>query len=431
MWASIQRLEDLAMNVLVNLYDENKPLEKYRPRAKGGEAPKWTLVVEGFWSESIYHSGYHAYSVCQSKKGCWVLNQCKRNGCLDHVTEGHVKRGALNDDQSQAIHNFGSLKKAQEWEFNMICAVWLDPPEGLTAEGAGRQLYREFVEQGGTRIEDWFDEYEEEEDDDEEYEDEDEEQAEYKDDVPTPVLAEPPGTITNSIGMKLVPIPAGTFLMGSEYAQQHEVTLTKDFYLGITQVTQAQYEEVMGENPSRFQADKVSGRDSSEFPVEQVSWEDALKFCEKLSSLPDEKAAGRVYRFPTEAEWEYACRAGTSTAYCFGDDEESLSDYAWYHGNSGKRPHPVALKKPNAWGLYDMCGNVYEWCSDWFGDYPKGAVSDPAGPKGGVYRVYRGGSWFDGAAYCRSSYRRGGYPAHRNLNFGFRVALSLSSEIPK
>lgn len=421
------------MNVLVNLYDEDKPLEKYRPRAKGGESPKWTLVAEGFWSSSPYHSGYHAYSVCQSKKGCWVLNQCKRNGCLDHVTEEDVKECALTDDQSQAIHSFGSLKKAQKWKFNMICAVWLDPPEGLTAKDAGRQLYREFVEQGGTRIEDWFDEYEE---------DEDEEQAEYEDDVPRPVLAEPTGTITNSIGMKLVPIPAGTFLMGSLegeegrgcYELQHKVTLTKNFYLGMTQVTQAQYKKVTGKNPSHFQGDEVSGRDSSEFPVEQVSWDDAVKFCKKLSAMADEKKAGRVYRLPTEAEWEYACRAGTSTAYFFGDDEESLSDYAWFCRNSCERPHPVALKKPNAWGLYDMCGNVDEWCSDWWDEYPKGAVSDPAGPKGGNIRVLRGGSWEFNAASCRSAKRSASAPADRDpgwdYGYGFRVALS-SSGIPK
>jgi formylglycine-generating enzyme required for sulfatase activity len=134
---------------------------------------------------------------------------------------------------------------------------------------------------------------------------------------------------------------------------------------------------------------------------------------------------------PTEAEWEYACRAGSSTAYCFGDDEESLSDYAWYHGNSGERPHPVALKKPNAWGLYDMHGNVDEWCSDWYDYYPKGAVSDPAVPKGGSIRVHRGGGWLDEAAICKSSYRFGGGPAIRSDSHGFRLALSSTSGIPK
>jgi formylglycine-generating enzyme required for sulfatase activity len=264
---------------------------------------------------------------------------------------------------------------------------------------------------------------------DDDDENEDEEQAEYEDDDLRPILAEPPGTITNSIGMKLVPISAGKFMMGSpKQENQHEVTLTKDFYLGMTQVTQAQYEKVIGENPSHFQGSEVSGRDSSEFPVEWVSWEDALKFCEKLSSLPEEKAAGRVYRLPTEAEWEYACRAGSSTAYFFGDDEESLCDHAWYYRNSGERTHPVALKKPNAWGLYDMHGNVFEWCSDWFAyHYPEGAVSDPSGPNEGSSRVIRGGSWGVGALSCRSSKRQGVFRPHEN---GFRVALS-TSVIPK
>jgi formylglycine-generating enzyme required for sulfatase activity len=265
-------------------------------------------------------------------------------------------------------------------------------------------------------------------------EDEDEKQAEYEDDVLRPVLPDPPGTITNSIGMRLVSIPAGNFMMGSPQKEkgsrdgevQHKVTLTMDFYLGMTQVTQAQYEKVIGENPSCFQGDEVSGRDSSEFPVEKISWEDALKFCEKLSSLPDEKSAGRMYRLPTEAEWEYACRAGSNTAFFFGDDEESLSDYAWYYRNSGERPHPVALKKPNAWGLYDMHGNVHEWCSDWFAyHYPKGAVSDPAGPREGSSRVLRGGSWGVGALSCWSSSRSGSlFRPHEN---GFRVVLNSST----
>jgi formylglycine-generating enzyme required for sulfatase activity len=198
----------------------------------------------------------------------------------------------------------------------------------------------------------------------------------------------------------------------------------------MTQVTQEQYEQVMGENPSYFQGDEVKGRDSSEFPVECVSWEDAVAFCQKLSALPEEKAAGRVYRLPTEAEWDYSCRAGTSTAYCFGNDEESLGGYAWFGDNSNDRSHPVALKKPNAWGLYDMHGNVWEWCSDWYGKYPKGAVSDPSCPSDGSDRVGRGGGWSVGDVFCRSAHRDWTAPSDRLFNRGFRVALS-SSGIPK
>jgi formylglycine-generating enzyme required for sulfatase activity len=243
--------------------------------------------------------------------------------------------------------------------------------------------------------------------------------------------------ITNSIGMKLVSISAGTFMMGSPESEeersedevQHEVTLTKDFYLGVTQVTQAQYQKVMGENPSYFQGDKVKG-DSSNHPVEMVSWEDVVEFCKKLSALPEEKAAGRVYRLPTEAEWEYACRAGSTTAFSFEESPEQLGDYAWYDDNSGDRTHPVALKKPNALGLFDMHGNVWEWCSDCYGEYPEGAVSDPTGSEEGSIRVLRGGSWHYEAAGCRSASRAGGSPSFRDNFIGFRVALS-SSGIPK
>ncbi|MFM7738591.1 MAG: formylglycine-generating enzyme family protein, partial [Planctomycetota bacterium] len=217
-------------------------------------------------------------------------------------------------------------------------------------------------------------------------------------------------TITNSIGMKLVLIPKGTFMMGSPESEegrnegevQHEVTLTKDFFLGVTEVTQAQYQKVMGENPSYFQGGKVQG-DSSNHPVEKVLWEDAVEFCKKLSDLPEEKGAGRVYRLPTEAEWEYACRAGTKSAYSFGDKRDSLDDYAWHYKKVDDKTHPVGQKKPNAWGLYDMHGNVWEFCSDRYGDYPKSAVSDPVGTGKGSNRVDRGGSWYFGAASCRSA----------------------------
>jgi formylglycine-generating enzyme required for sulfatase activity len=251
-------------------------------------------------------------------------------------------------------------------------------------------------------------------------------------------MAQASKEITNSIGMKLVLIPKGTFQMGSpieeeganDDEQQHQVTISKDYYLSVTEVTQGQYEKVMGTNPSYFQQRVIGESDSSMYPVEQVSWENAVKFCQKLSELPEEKKAGRVYRLPTEAEWEYACRAGSKTAYSFGESAQSLGDYAWFNGNGNRQAHPVGEKKPNAWGLYDMHGNVWEWCSDWYGDYPKGAVSDPTGPREGSYRVSRGGSWNDGAAFCKSSYRFRLSPADRYRNDGFRVALS-SSGIPE
>ncbi len=249
--------------------------------------------------------------------------------------------------------------------------------------------------------------------------------------------AQSPKTITNSIGMKLVLIPKGTFMMGSPIEEegaendeeQHQVTIGKDYYLGVTEVTQGQYEKVMGTNPSYFQKRVIRKSDSSMYPVEQVSWEDAVEFCKKLSDLPEEKKAGRVYRLPTEAEWEYACRAGSKAAYSFGANSKTLGDYAWFGENSGGQ-NLVGEKKANAWGLYDMHGNVWEWCSDWYGVYPKGSVSDPSGPSEGSVRVNRGGSWFNVAAFCRSAYRYRNAPSYRSLNVGFRVALS-SSGIPR
>jgi formylglycine-generating enzyme required for sulfatase activity len=248
--------------------------------------------------------------------------------------------------------------------------------------------------------------------------------------------AQAPKELTNSIGMKLVLIPKGTFQMGSPESEQgrkdnelqHEVTLSKDFYLGMTEVTQAQYQKVMGDNPSYFQGDKIQG-DSSNHPVEKVRWEDAVEFCKRLSALPEEKKAGRVYRLPTEAEWEYACRAGGKTAFSFGDEPKSLDEFGWFASNSDNQTHAVGERKPNAWGLCDMHGNVWEWCSDWYGEYPKDAVSDPAGPTEGLHRVHRGGSWFNLAAICRSAIRYRNIPSIRTGNYGFRIALS-PSEIP-
>jgi formylglycine-generating enzyme required for sulfatase activity len=251
-------------------------------------------------------------------------------------------------------------------------------------------------------------------------------------------LAQAPKEITNSIGMKLVLIPKGTFQMGSpieeagslDNEELHQVTISKNYYLGVTEVTQGQYEKVMGTHPSYFQKQVIGKSDSSMYPVEQVSWEDAIEFCKKLSDLPEEKKAGRVYRLPTESEWEYACRAGSKTAYSSGESSKSLGDYAWFNGNSNEQTHPVGEKKANAWGLYDMHGNVWEWCSDWSGVYPKGAVSDPVGPREGSNRVNRGGGWGDNVC-CRSAFRGRDYPSIRFFSIGFRVALSSPSGIPK
>jgi formylglycine-generating enzyme required for sulfatase activity len=252
-----------------------------------------------------------------------------------------------------------------------------------------------------------------------------------------PAKAQAPKEITNSIGMKLVLIPKGTFMMGSpeseegrkENETQHEVTIGKVYYLGVYEVTQAQYEKVMGKNPSYSQG-AVVGNENADLPVEMVSWDDAVEFCKKLSELPDEKKAGRVYRLPTEAEWEYACRAGSKTAYSFDDEEGLLPEYGWFKRNSSNRTHTVGLLEPNAWGLYDLHGNVWEWCSDRHGEYLKGAVSDPTGPCEGSNRVYRGGGWYFGAAFCRSAIRFRNDPSIRNVDLGFRLALS-SSGIPK
>ena len=232
--------------------------------------------------------------------------------------------------------------------------------------------------------------------------------------------------ITNSIGIKLVLIPKGTFVMGSppdevgseDDERRHEVTIIRDYYLGAHEVTQAQYKKVMGKNPSHFQGDQVAERhpqtnrvvkdvDSSNHPVDSVSWEEAVEFCQRLSALPEEKKAGRVYRLPTEAEWEYGCRAGSKAAYGYGNNPDSLGDCAWYDKNSANKTHAIGIKKPNAWGLHDMHGNVWEWCSDWYGDdyYAKSPKDDPKGPLSGSDRVFRGGGWYTPAVICRSAYR--------------------------
>jgi formylglycine-generating enzyme required for sulfatase activity len=232
--------------------------------------------------------------------------------------------------------------------------------------------------------------------------------------------------ITNTLGMKLTLIPAGEFQMGSPTSEKdrngdetrHQVKITKPFYLGVYEVTQAQYERVMGKNSSKFKGPQN--------PVEKVSWTEAVEFCRKLSELPAEKSGGYVYRLPTESEWEYACRAGTTTKYSFGDSESELSDYAWYDKNSGGTTHRVGGKKPTGWGLYDMHGNVFEWCQDWYGDYPGGSTTDPTGAAYAPnrHRVRRGGCWNSFSDYCRSAYRSRRTPDDRHNILGFRVLRS-------
>jgi formylglycine-generating enzyme required for sulfatase activity len=209
------------------------------------------------------------------------------------------------------------------------------------------------------------------------------------------------------------------------------VTISRPFYLGVFPLTQREYIRVARNNPSHFAG-------SDRLPVESVSWFDAVTFCNAFSQkegvapfytingpsvqVPDWNGPG--YRLPTEAEWEYACRAGTTTRFSFGDDEHALGQYAWYSANASKQTHPVGEKQPNAFGLYDMHGNVWEWCWDWYhaGYHVQSLAEDPRGPDEATRRVNRGGDWYYGPQYARSAYREGGEPGLRSNRVGFRVA---------
>jgi formylglycine-generating enzyme required for sulfatase activity/tetratricopeptide (TPR) repeat protein len=242
-----------------------------------------------------------------------------------------------------------------------------------------------------------------------------------------------PREITNSIGMRLVLIPKGKFLMGSPASSegmsdakpQHEVEITEPFYLGACQVTRDEYQRVLG--PDGVDA-PPEGQDWRQLPVEHVSWEDAVAFCRKLSVLPGERKHHRTYRLPTEAEWEYACRAGSTSNWFFGDDPSDLAVYAWSDRDSAdgmNHPiHPVGTKEPNPWGLFDMHGNVWEWCSDWYDSdyYKKSPRTDPQGPRRkSTWRVLRGGAAYCDPDKCRCDERRYGDPTFRDSYCGFRV----------
>jgi formylglycine-generating enzyme required for sulfatase activity len=229
--------------------------------------------------------------------------------------------------------------------------------------------------------------------------------------------------IVNTVGMKLVCVPAGEFMMGSldnesgRYDNEilHKVILTKGFYIQTAQITQKQWQIIMGNNPSRF---KEGGEDC---PVESVSYDDVQEFIKKLNL----KEGIDKYRLPTEAEWEYACRAETNTAYFFGNDESKLKEYAWYDKNSDSRTHPVGLLKPNAWGLYDMHGNVWEWCQDWHGEYTNSLLTDPMGPNNGSARILRGGGLNNPSQDCRSANRGRSTQGNRGISFGFRIVRDI------
>ena len=235
---------------------------------------------------------------------------------------------------------------------------------------------------------------------------------------------------------EMVKCPAGSFEMGSPSGElgryggekQHHVTISKSFYIAKYPVTQAQYKAVMGNNPSHFKGDNN--------PVECVSWFKAKEFCDKLNEVTGStRPAGYKFDLPTEAQWEYACRAGTTTSLNSGKNITSeygrcsnLDEVGWYHENSEMNTYPVGLKKPNVWGIYDMHSNVWEWCSDWYGEYPSGISTDPEGPVNCSHRVYHGGSWCSLPRVCRSALRGGSTPGVEYYALGFRIALVPSSK---
>ncbi|MCR4573313.1 MAG: SUMF1/EgtB/PvdO family nonheme iron enzyme, partial [Lentisphaeria bacterium] len=267
-------------------------------------------------------------------------------------------------------------------------------------------------------------------------------------------------TLADDVKLELIWIPAGTFMMGSPEDEsgrskdetQHQVTLTKGFWIGKYPVTQAQYKAVVGTNPSYFKEkkqvtvkgnffDRLLGNETKQvsqevetslvLPVETVSWDEANRYCSLLNKTHVSKVpSGFQFSLPTEAQWEYACRAGTTTPFNFGNSlsGDKANCDGRYPYNAGKGRYmdetvPVGSYAPNAWGLCDMHGNVWEWCHDWCGKYPNGAVVDPTGPSSGSRRVLRGGGWYDFAVHCRSAYRFSSAPSLRNFSLGFRLAL--------
>jgi formylglycine-generating enzyme required for sulfatase activity len=257
-------------------------------------------------------------------------------------------------------------------------------------------------------------------------------------------------SVVNSIGIEMQRMPGGTFVMGDAAGEAdeipHSVTISRPFWLGVHEVTNQQWNRVMRDGTPAPEG-------LADTPVADVTWTDAEEFCRRMSALPEERAAERRYRLPTEAEWEYACRAGTATRYSFGDDPAGLRKHAWFGDNSGRtlisvmdlwtpdrdayarllaanecRPHAVGSLPPNLWAFHDMHGNVWEWCSDWYGGYDRSSGSDPSGPQSGTQRVYRGGSWFNGSHDLRSSRRFAADHGSSRPMVGLRVAMDSAGE---
>jgi len=248
--------------------------------------------------------------------------------------------------------------------------------------------------------------------------------------IPTNLPAFPLEVFVNSLGMKFVKIPAGTFIMGSRITPseivsqyggwsnwykgehpQHRVSISKPFYIQTTEITVGQYKSIVEAAWGGHE------RRCPDCPL-SLSWDATQKLIQRLNKRENTNK----YRLPTEAEWEYACRAGSATSFSFGNDKDRLGEYAWYRRNSGGQTQPVGQKKPNAWGLYDIHGNVMEWCQDRYGIYPSNSITDPQGPTSGSLRVFRGGAWKFDASLCRSAYRDKYKPWIIDVDYiGFRL----------
>ena len=225
------------------------------------------------------------------------------------------------------------------------------------------------------------------------------------------------------VSFKMIRVEHGEFMMGATDEQEnpsddekpaHRVTLTDDYYIGETQVTQALWEAVMGNNPSYFKYDNL--------PVENVSWDDCHEFTEKLNRM-----TGKRFRLPTEAEWEFAARGGNKSNHTQYSGSNELNDVAWHGNKNGATTYPIRTKKPNELGIYDMSGNVWEWCQDWYGEYNESSQPNPAGPSNGFKRIDRGGSCFSIDWHCRLSFRRNCSPAYRSNEQGVRIVLSKNN----